>query len=293
MKRGLGLFVRYLLLIGLLIVFLFPLYAATMFSLSSPPPEQAGRRLAFLVPHHMGLGRIVAETWPRLNLTRSLWNSLVVAVGRTALAVFFGTCAGYAFSKLRFPLKRFLFRVIILSIAFPTAALMLPLFHAAGRFHLYDTRLILILPFAVSGFGIYLMRRTIDDLPDDLIYAGRVDGLSELGILFRLVVPQIKPMLLALGLIEFISSWNAFDLPLVLTNQPENYTLPVLLGRLIHHAEGLARWEDVIPAALVLFLPVLILYLLFQSRILRAITIGFIRRDGAALNVRQNGSKSR
>jgi ABC-type glycerol-3-phosphate transport system permease component len=204
-------------------------------------------------------------------LRRAAVNSTVVSGACAALCVVLASMAGYAFAKRDFRGKAVLFDLVLVSMAVPPAILMMPLFRLTVSLYLYDTLPALILPFCVTGFGIFYMRYVISAVPDETVEAARLDGLSELGVLFRVVVPSVWPSVLTLGILTFITSWNSFVLPHALVASERNYTVAVLLGRLMPDFPGL-MWNDIMAVVIASLIPVLAVYFAFNRWVLRAAT---------------------
>ena len=167
--------------------------------------------------------------------------------------------------------KALLFDLVLMSMAVPTVILMVPLFRLTVLLRLYDTMGALILPFAVTGFGILYMRYAISAVPDSLIDSARVAGLSETGALFRVVLPAIWPSVAPLAVLQFIASWSAFVLPHAVIASPRNYTIGLLLGRLMADYGGL-MWNDIMVIVIAALVPVLLAFLVFNRWVLQGAT---------------------
>ncbi|MFO7899106.1 MAG: carbohydrate ABC transporter permease [Planctomycetota bacterium] len=197
----------------------------------------------------------------------SLTNTVVVCTASTVLCVVLASMAGYAFAKKQFAGKATLFDLVLASMALPAAILMMPLFRVTAMLRIYDTLAAVILPFGVTGFGIFYMRYAMSAVPDDLVDAALVDGLSEPGALFRVVLPAIWPSVLTLAALQFIGVWGAFVIPQAVLESPEHYTIGVLLGRLMTDYRGL-MWNDVMVVVLASILPVMILFVVLERWVL-------------------------
>ena len=189
----------------------------------------------------------------------ALRNSVIVSTTCALLGICLSLFAGYAFAKKSFPGKGFLFDLVVVSMALPPAMLMMPLFRISIMLRLYDTFAALILPAAVTGFGIFYMRLILSSVPDSIIHSARLDGLSETKLLLRIVVPMIWPAILTLGVMQFIITWNSFIIPHTLIASPSNYTASVLLGRLLSDYRGL-MWNDIMIVVAAAIVPVAIIF---------------------------------
>jgi len=227
-------------------------------------PEEAVRREVQVDPRPL---RVAAR------------NSMVVSLTCALLGVVISSMAGYAFAKKQFPGKAALFDLVLASMAVPTVILMMPLFRLTVAMRIYDTILALILPFCVTGFGIFYMRHAISAVPDGLIDSARLDGLSEFGVLFRVVLPSVWPSVVTLTVLQFISTWNSFVLPYAVVDSAENYTVAILLGRLMADFRGL-MWNDIMIIVISALLPIMLAFVLLNRWVLRGLTaIGDERRS--------------
>lgn len=209
--------------------------------------------------------------WETMNVPRSLLNSVVVSVFGVAINVFFSSWVGYALAKLRFPLKRALFFLVLALMILPQQLLMIPLFLQVDRLGLIDSFAGVILPYAITPFTIYLCRQAFLTFPDDYVDAAVIDGANQLQILFRIAYPIAKPMLLTAVVINFYWSWNAFLWPYLVIRSDEMTTLPIALSR--YHAFADQRWDAIMAAATVVALPILLLYLAVQRQFVDALTM--------------------
>lgn len=231
--------------------------------------DDAYHYLSRWMPEHEVRRQIEVETRP---LRISAINSTVVGVSCAVLCVLISSMAGYAFAKKQFRGKAALFDLVLASMAVPAVVLMMPLFRLAVALHIYDSLWALILPFCVTGLGIFYMRHAISAVPDELIDAARVDGLSEIGALFRIVLPSIWPSVVTLAVLQFIASWNSFVLPHAVVDSPENYTVAILLGRLLSDSPGL-MWNDIMIVVIATLIPVTFAFIVFNRWVLRGLTV--------------------
>ena len=155
------------------------------------------------------------------------YNSGVVAIAVTAANVLFCSLAGYGLAKFRFPFRELSFRVILSTLMLPLEIVLVPTFLVVQQFGMVNSLGGLIVPLAVDAFGIFLMRQFIRDLPDSLIEAARLDGCSELGIFFRIILPNCKPALGALALLSFRDNWDQFLWPYIIAASDALKTFPL------------------------------------------------------------------
>jgi multiple sugar transport system permease protein len=206
-----------------------------------------------------------------------LWyrNSLVVATAVTAMAVFTSSVGGYIFAKFEFPLKQPLFILILITLMIPFPVLLIPNYIVANRLGVLNSLWALVLPGMVSAFGIFLIRQFAAGIPRDLIEAARLDGASEWAIFGRIVLPLLRPALAALGVFTFLASWNDYLWPLVAINDLDKSTLPLALT--FFNSVHSTRYDLVMAAATMAVVPVLLVFLLFQRHIVKALVLAGMR----------------
>lgn len=202
-----------------------------------------------------------------------LWflNSLVVGLCVTLSVLFFDSLVGFVLSKYRFRGKRFVFLLILSTMMIPTEMLVIPWYIMSNRLSWLDSYWAIMFPGLMSGFGTFLMRQFFMTVPDDLLDAGRIDGLNEFKVFHRIALPLVKPALAALAIFSFIGNWNAFLWPLIASNRIDRYTLPV--GLSFFNGEFQTQWEMVMTGASVATVPVFIIFIIFQKQIIEGIAL--------------------
>lgn len=210
------------------------------------------------------------ELFSSLDFTRMFANSVLVALAVTAGNLIFCSMLGYALAKLEFRGQRAVFTVVIATLMVPGLVTFVPLYVLVANMQLTGSLLGLILPFLATPFGVFLMRQFISTLPDELIDAARVDGCRELAIFWKIILPLTKPALATLGIITFLGSWNNFLWPLVVAQNESQYTLPVGLA-LASSGQDFTRFGILLAGAVVVLLPVTIVFLLFQRHFVAGI----------------------
>lgn len=206
---------------------------------------------------------------------RWLMNSAIVSVSAAALGMVVCGMAGYAFAKFRFAGRTALFWVVIASVSIPPFTTVIPLFGWMARLGLLNTYPVLILPFAASAFGLFMMRQYISTLPDELIEAARIDGCGELRLLLTIILPLARPALGTVGILIFISSWNSFIWPLVFMRSDAMFTLPVGIAGL--NSEQMAEYGMIMAAAVTSCIPMLAVFFLMQRQIIAGLTRGAVK----------------
>ncbi|MGW6480950.1 carbohydrate ABC transporter permease [Streptomyces sp. NPDC055059] len=205
------------------------------------------------------------ELLDRMDVGQALFNSLLVAVFVTVCNLLFCSMLGYALAKLNFAGKRPIFGIVLGALMVPGNLMLLPMFVMMSAMGLIDSYAALILPFAAGAFGVFLMRQFIQAIPDELLEAARMDGAREWYIFWRIVLPLVKPALATLSIFVFLGSWNNFLWPLVATNDPGKYTLPVALATFATDPTQADGSNGVLMAgAFLVVLPVLLVFVLLQ-----------------------------
>ena len=207
---------------------------------------------------------------------RSLFNTAFIASGFTLLTLFFTTLGGYGFAKYKFPGKRSLFAFLLATMIVPGAVMMVPSFIIIRNLGWVDTPWSLIIPGAASAFGIFFFRQFISTIPDELLDAARIDGASEFGIYWRIVLPVISPAVLSMGLIFFMTSWNAYQGPRIYLTSPENFVLTQSIMSMQGSA-GFTAWGEYMALSVISLIPLLIIFLVFQRRIVEGIMAGSVK----------------
>ncbi|WP_207419803.1 carbohydrate ABC transporter permease [Roseomonas haemaphysalidis] len=202
-----------------------------------------------------------------------LWflNSVLVALATTASVLFFDSLVGYTLAKYRFRGRGLVFVLILSTMMVPTEMLVIPWYVMARSFGWIDTYWGIMFPGLMTGFGTFLMRQFFNSVPDELLDAARVDGLSEFRIWWTIAMPLVRPALAALAIFTFLSNWSAFLWPLIVTNDRTLYTLPV--GLAFFSGENSTEWPLVMAGAAVATVPTLLLFLFFQRQIIRGIAL--------------------
>jgi multiple sugar transport system permease protein len=226
-KRGFS----YLILIAFVVVFAFPFYY--VFVLATWPDSNM-----FTRPPHLFFGNGLAENWAHLfeelpHFWRNMVNSFAIAALATVTAMFFCTFAGFAFAMYRFKGRDLLFKLMMITFAIPATLNIIPFFRIIVAFGWINTWYPMIVPGMANAFGILLMTQYIRiTIARDLVDAARIDGMSETGIVFRVVFPLVQAGVAVLAMLTFISSWNTFLHALLVLRKPEITTLPVILANL-------------------------------------------------------------
>ncbi|MEV5333715.1 carbohydrate ABC transporter permease [Streptomyces werraensis] len=209
----------------------------------------------------------------QLDMPRYFLNSLIVAVLVTLCNLLFCSMLGYALAKLEFTGRSKVFGVVLAALMVPGNLLILPLYVLMTRLGLIDTYAGLVLPFAAGAFGVFLMRQFMQSIPDELLEAARIDGAGEWYIFWRIVLPLVKPALATLTIFTFLGSWNNFVWPLIATNDPDKYTLPVALATFANDPNRTVGGGNgmLMAGSLLVVLPVLLVFVVLQRHFTQGI----------------------
>ncbi|TRV81065.1 carbohydrate ABC transporter permease [Streptomyces sp. 130] len=254
--------VRYVLLSLGAVAFLFPFYYMIVGSLRG----QTVGDLSAAVPSGL-TGDNYAAVNSAISLGRSLLNSGIMTIGVLICTLVFGVLAGYALAQLRFRGKGAVFAALLLVQMVPFQLLTLPLYVLVVRdYGLGDNYLGMILPFAINSTAVFLFRQFFAQMPQSLFEAARIDGASELRILWRIALPMARPAVLSALLLTFIGPWNEFLWPFLVTKNADMQPLAVSLASFLSNLQGTVANPAgaLLAGACVLAVPAVVLFLLFQ-----------------------------
>lgn len=260
LKKGL----MYLFLIVTSLAFFFPFYFMIVSATNTSAEVTAGKLLpgTNLVENFQTM---IATT----NLPTAMKNSIVVAIVQTLVSIFLSSMAGYGFEIHPTKGKERVYTLILLSMMIPFAALMVPLFQMFGSISQYapmiglNTLTGIMLPYFSTAFLIFFFRQNTKMFPKALLEAGRIDGLSEIGLFTRIYMPTMKSTYAAAGIVTFMTSWNNYMWPLVAVQSAENQTVPLVISAL--GAGYTPNYGAIMMAIVFSTLPVAILFFVLQK----------------------------
>ena len=207
---------------------------------------------------------------------RNLYNTAFIASLFTIASLFFTTLGGYGFAKFKFPGKDSLFAFLLATMVIPGAVMMVPSFIIIRNIGWVDTPWALIVPGAASAFGIFFFRQFISTISDELIDAARIDGATEFGIYWRIILPIIAPAMTSMGLIFFMGSWNAYQGPRIYLTSPAKFVMTQAIMSM-QGSVGFTAWGEYMALSVISLIPLLILFLVFQRRIVEGIMAGAVK----------------
>lgn len=209
------------------------------------------------------------EVWQRVDFMGYFWNSLIVAGLTVFLNIVLSSLAAYPLARMQFKGKKVVFFSILSTIMIPFQAIMLPVYLITLKLHLIDSvnntlgYIGLVMPFAVSAFGIFLMRQAFLKIPREVEEAAIVDGCNVFQMFVKVVLPMVKPTLAVLAVFTFISSWGEFLWPSIMLTKESMYTLPVGINNL----QGMfsANWRFIAAGSILSTIPIIIFFLMMQK----------------------------
>jgi len=202
-------------------------------------------------------------------------NSLITGIVVTASNLIFCSLAGYGLAKFDFPLRNFLFKFVLCTLMLPLEIILIPTFLIVQQLDLLNTLFGLMLPLVVDGFGIFMMRQFIRDIPNSLIEAARLDGCSEFGIFWRIILPNCKPALGALALLVFRDNWDQFLWPFILASKDSLKTFPLGLAQM--ESVDSTAYQEIMALAVVGIIPMALLFIFFQKAFVRGIALSGLK----------------
>lgn len=256
-------FWMYVLLVSIAFVMLFPLLWLISTSFKSPTEDifQFPPQLIPLQP----TGQNFVTVWQNNPFGQYLFNSIVVATLAVSLNLLFCSLAAYPLARLEFRGKELIFAGVISTIMIPFQIVMIPLYILIVQLGLKNTYLGVIFPDIASAFGIFLLRQAFQGVPKELEEAARMDGCSELGLWWNIMLPAIRPALVTLAIFVFIGSWSDFLWPLIVLDRPEYYTLPLGVANLAGTFS--LDWRLIAAGSVISIAPILLLFLFVQRYI--------------------------
>ncbi|URD49954.1 carbohydrate ABC transporter permease [Chroococcidiopsis sp. CCNUC1] len=253
----------YGLLGAIAILMLFPLLWLLSTSLKSPTENIFQFPPQFL-PSQPTFNNFV-RVWQTNPFGRYLFNSTLVALLTVGLNLLFCALAAYPLARLEFRGREIIFTAIVTTIMIPFQIVMIPLYILTVQLGMKNTYLGIIFPAIASAFGIFLLRQAFQGVPKELEEAARIDGCSELGIWWNVMLPAIRPALVTLAIFVFIGAWSDFLWPLIVIDRPELYTLP--LGVAMLAGTFSLDWRLIAAGSIISIAPILILFLFVQRYI--------------------------
>ncbi len=254
----------------IIICFLFPFYWMVMTSFKT-------YNESILTPPTM---------WPRLFTIKayisifteyniSMWlyirNSVVVTLAVIVLQLIIMVPTAYAFAKKRFFAQGFLFDIVLIAFMMPVQVTFIPIYLQFSGWGMINSLWPQILPFGANAFGIFMLRQAFKQIPDEIIESAKLDSSGEWKIMWRIMVPMAKSSMLTISLFSFITTWNSYFWPLVITTSDNYRPLTIAIERIKSAEQGL-QWNSIMAGNVILIIPVIIAYLFASKKIIQAFT---------------------
>lgn len=211
-----------------------------------------------------------------VDVATFLKNSLIVSLTVLVLQYLVIVPAAYAFARCKFRFKGFFFGIVLLGFMIPQQVTFIPIYLMFSKAGLLQSLIPQILPFISNAFGIFLLRQYFMQIPEEIIEAARLDDAGELKIILRIMIPMARPVIFTIGLLSFISSWNSYFWPLIMTTKDAYRTLPIGVA-MLNSQEGGRLWNVLMAGNMFLVVPILIVYLFANKQIRKAFAYSGIK----------------
>lgn len=272
--KKIRLILGYLILILIAISMLWPFFE--MVNLSFSPNSQIFSYPPKVFSKSFTIGNYLS-VFSSIPVGRYFLNSLIVSTITTIGQVIISAFAGYAFAKLKFKGSDFLFFLILITMMIPPQVNIIPLFFLMRELHLIDTYQALIIPGFFGGFGIFMFRQYFIGLPKELEESSKIDGCNIFDTFYKIALPLAIPTVATLSIFTFISSWNSFMWPLIVTNSDNMRTLPVGLAFFKGSFREVTNWGDLLACAVICTIPTIIIFLIGKKYFINDLLKGSLK----------------
>jgi raffinose/stachyose/melibiose transport system permease protein len=272
--RSFSSWIVFLVLVVVVILWLFPFYMALINAFKTEPEFIAGGPLA--LPKGIDLTNMI-DFWNAVNFPQKLWNSILVSVTVSIIGVALSLTTSFALGIGRVRGRLWILAIFMIAFTIPQEALVYPLYNMAKATHTYDNLISVIIVLGVLqvAFGTYMLSSVLDEFPEEIIEAAKIDGANTWTLLWRVVLPVLRPTLLVLATFFFIYSWNEFLIPLVLL--PSNANQTVTLAIAVTTGQWTTDPTARAAAALLGSLPSIVFFFIFQRTLMRGVTMGSVK----------------
>lgn len=268
------LFFGYSVLILIAISMLYPFFA--MINLSFVPNNEIFNQGGKLIYTPLTLENY-KDVLEKIPLWKYFANSLFVALVTTAGQILFSAFAGYAFARMTFKGRDLIFLIILITMLIPPQVNIIPLFFLMRQLHWINTYQALIIPGLFGGFGIFMMRQYFLGIPKDLEESAKIDGCNILQMFVKIILPLALPVVATLAIFTFVTTWNSFMWPLIVTNTESMRTLPVGLAIFKGSFREITLWGDLLACSVICTLPVVAVFLLGKKYFINDIMQGGVK----------------
>lgn len=228
-----------------------------------------------LIPDYLNLDNFKEVWFGKYNYPLMYWNSIKVTVISVAFCILTSCVAGYGFSKLKFPGRDKIFLLYLATMMIPPQLLMVPKFLMFKEMGIYNTHWALILPAIFSIYGVFMVRQSMNQIPEELSEAARIDGAGDMRICFQIITPLCKPAIVTLVILFFTWNWNDYDNALLFLNNKDLYT--VNLGLVNFMDETGMKYSLIMAASVVSILPIFLIFLVAQKYFVGGLTTGSVK----------------
>lgn len=272
--KTLRIFLGYFILILIALSMLVPFFTMLNLSLTNSseiftyPPKFFSEKFTF---------ENYRNVFASIPIAKYFINSLFVASITTLGQVLFSAFAGYAFARLKFKGSDFLFLLILLTMMVPPQVNIIPLFFLMRELHLVNTYQALIIPGFFGGFGVFMLRQYFLALPKDLEESAKIDGCNIFQTFFKIGIPLALPAIATLSIFTFVSSWNSFMWPLIITNSDNMRTLPVGLAVFKGSFREITMWGDLLACAVICTIPVILIFVIGKKYFINDLLQGGVK----------------
>jgi multiple sugar transport system permease protein len=247
-----------------------------MVSLSLKPPGEIFRASFSFLPQQWHVVENYTRALTAAPLPRFLFNGVVVCTAILVLQILVCAPAAYALAKLQFAGRELLFGLVLVALLIPHQVLAIPVFVLCWQLGILNSYAALILPFIVSPFGIFLFRQFFKAIPDDVLHAARLDGVSEVGIVFRIMLPMALPAVIAFAILSVVSHWNDLFWPLIAVRSEE--LMPPPLGVVaFRNEEAGSDYGPLMAGATLVVAPLVVAFLAAQRWFIDGLTMGSMK----------------
>lgn len=218
-----------------------------------------------------------AEVWDAAPFGQFYINSIITTFSGLILEVIIGALSAYAFARIEFPHRDKIFMVVLATMMIPGEMALIPNFITLSNLGWINTYQGIVIPYVSSAFGCFLLRQAFLGLSQDFFDAAKIDGAGHFRILISIALPMVRPVVATFALFLFISKWNAYLWPLIVTNSMDMRTLPIGLV-IVRQAEGtLLGWQHLMAASLMVLAPILVVFFIAQKQLIEGIARGGVK----------------
>lgn len=259
--------------LAIIAFFVFPFL--WMLSISFQTTEEILKVPATFIPSSLQFRNFV-DAWNAGPFFTYAKNSVIIIISIITLQMVIMVPAAYGFAKYEFKGKKILFGMVLIAFMTPTQLTFLPIYQMMSKWGLMKTLYPQIIPFMTNAFGIFLLRQYFMQVPDELIEAARLDNAGEVQIVYKLMLPMSKPAMATIILFSFVSNWNEYFWPLVMTNSTAVRPLTVGVA-MLKNVEGMVNWNIIMAGNMILVVPILLVYLFASKNIIKAFAYSGIK----------------